>query len=76
MRDNPESRIQVASPDCGGHVLLERLATQRRFRMRLNPPSPLPDDPFGDELQNRGQHGTRHTYLNDVWALMLGYAYR
>jgi hypothetical protein len=54
---------------------LLRIAFQRRFRVRLNPPPPPEYDPWGDQLQNSGQHTTRHTDLNEVWELILGYAY-
>ena len=54
---------------------LMRIAVQRRFRVRLNPPSPDPDDAFGDKLQNGGNHTPRHTDLNEVWELALTYTY-
>ena len=54
---------------------LARIATQRRFRIRLNPPPPSHLDPWGDEAQNLGQHNTRHTDSNDVWASALRYSF-
>eukprot|EP00966_Prymnesium_polylepis_P153487 3544667-Prymnesium_polylepis.2 len=54
---------------------LARLATQRRFRIRLNPPPPAHLDPWGDEAQNAGQHTTRHTDTNEMWASAFRYCF-
>ena len=52
---------------------LARIAFQRRYRMRLHPAHP--DDPWGDDIQNMGQHTTRHTDVNEVWEQAFTYCF-
>ena len=41
--------------------------------MRLHPAHP--DDPWGDDIQNMGQHTTRHTDVNEVWEQAFTYCF-
>eukprot|EP00966_Prymnesium_polylepis_P060618 1406820-Prymnesium_polylepis.3 len=37
--------------------------------------APPPHDPWGDSAQNAGQHTTRHTDTNEVWAEAMRYCF-
>ena len=52
-----------------------RTALQRCLALPLNPPPPPPDDPWGDSLQNVGEHTYRHDGPKDKWYDALVAAY-